>query len=78
MPIHHIIFNGTIYEKTGTTGRKHKVLELENEGSLVKFRGDKPKKEKMGSEAKKEAAKRRMDAKWAKARSMGLKSIKGL
>lgn len=78
MPVHHIIFNGTIYEKTGKSGRKHKILELENKGDLVEFRGEKTKKEKMGSEEKREAARKRMNAKWAKARAEGKKSIKGL
>lgn len=78
MPVHHIIFRGTIYEAVGKSGRKHKVMEIHHEGKEIEFRHHKEHHEKMSKESRSEAARKRMNAKWAEARALGKKSIKGL
>jgi hypothetical protein len=69
MPIHHIIFKGVVYEKVGESGKKHKVMEIHDTKAF---------EPRIHHTAKSESGSKRMEALWAKARSEGKKSIKGV
>jgi hypothetical protein len=69
MPIHHIIFKGVVYERIGEKGKKHKVMEIHDTKSF---------EPKIHHIEKNENARKRMNEKWAEARRLGKKSIKGL